>query len=69
VVGLGRQLDMAVVAEGVETEEQMKILIELGCTHLQGYLFGRAVSAQALVKPLSVLTPLDASQSAISSQR
>ncbi len=45
VVGLGDQLGMAVVAEGVETEEQMKLLVELGCTHLQGYLFSRPLAA------------------------
>jgi predicted signal transduction protein with EAL and GGDEF domain len=54
VVGLGRQLDMGVVAEGVETEEQMEMLIALGCTHLQGYLFGRPVPTRALVKPQTV---------------
>jgi EAL domain-containing protein (putative c-di-GMP-specific phosphodiesterase class I) len=36
---------MAVVAEGVETEEQMKMLVTLGCTHLQGYLFSRPLAA------------------------
>jgi diguanylate cyclase (GGDEF)-like protein/PAS domain S-box-containing protein len=46
VVGLGKTLEMGIVAEGVETEEQRKILIEAGCTHLQGYLFGRPLSPQ-----------------------
>ncbi|WP_206240108.1 sensor domain-containing phosphodiesterase [Novosphingobium terrae] len=52
VVGLGEQLDMAIVAEGVETEEQMNMLVALGCTHLQGYLFSKPLSAQALAEML-----------------
>ena len=41
VAGLGRKLDMGVVAEGVETMDQQRILTEIGCTHLQGYLFSQ----------------------------
>ncbi len=48
VVGLGHSLDMGVVAEGIETEEQMRILIASGCTHLQGYLLSKPVSARTL---------------------
>jgi diguanylate cyclase (GGDEF)-like protein/PAS domain S-box-containing protein len=52
VVGLGRQLNMAVVAEGVETDLQRDLLIELGCTHLQGYLFSQPVTQQEISKLL-----------------
>ncbi|PZU69499.1 EAL domain-containing protein [Sphingobium sp.] len=48
VVGLGNQLGMGVVAEGIETEEQMRLLVECGCTHLQGYLFSRPLHLRAL---------------------
>ena len=41
VIGLGTKLGMGVVAEGVETPEQMTALVEAGCTHLQGYLFSK----------------------------
>lgn len=41
VVGLGTTLGMGVVAEGVETAEQMAALVDAGCTHLQGYLFSK----------------------------
>lgn len=43
VVGLSEELHMGIVAEGIETEEQMRLLVAGGCTHLQGYLFSRPV--------------------------
>jgi EAL domain-containing protein (putative c-di-GMP-specific phosphodiesterase class I) len=45
IVSLGTELDMEVIAEGVETEEQMQILTDLGCPQVQGYLLGRPMSA------------------------
>ena len=48
VVGLGKALGMGIVAEGVETEAQMKLLTDLGCTHLQGYFFSAPKPAAAL---------------------
>jgi diguanylate cyclase (GGDEF)-like protein/PAS domain S-box-containing protein len=41
VLGMCRDLDVPVVAEGVETEGQADRLAELGCSHVQGFLFGR----------------------------
>jgi diguanylate cyclase (GGDEF)-like protein/PAS domain S-box-containing protein len=41
VLGMCRDLDVPVVAEGVETEGQAERLADLGCSHVQGYLFGR----------------------------
>ena len=41
ILGLGRSLNIPVTAEGVENTEQMAILRAEGCTHAQGYLFGR----------------------------
>jgi diguanylate cyclase (GGDEF)-like protein len=41
VAGLGRSLNVDTVAEGVETEEQLKLARAAGCTHAQGFLFGR----------------------------
>lgn len=38
---IARALDISVVAEGVETAAQRDMLVQLGCTHLQGYLLGR----------------------------
>jgi diguanylate cyclase (GGDEF)-like protein len=41
IVGIGRSLSLPVVAEGVETEAQHRMVIEEGCREAQGYLFGR----------------------------
>jgi diguanylate cyclase (GGDEF)-like protein/PAS domain S-box-containing protein len=45
VIGLGRTLHMRVVAEGVETREQLAILQHHGCPQGQGYYFSRPVPA------------------------
>ena len=63
VVGLGVALDMGVVAEGVETEEQRLLLVASGCTHLQGYLFSRPVTAHSLGKMLMKQGNLEAKAS------
>ena len=41
LIELASSYKMTALAEGVETEDQMKALIELGCDHAQGYLFGK----------------------------
>ena len=41
VVALAQSLGMATTAEGVETEEEHKMVLDLGCTKIQGYYFGR----------------------------
>jgi EAL domain-containing protein (putative c-di-GMP-specific phosphodiesterase class I) len=43
IVHLARDLDISVVAEGVETAEQFALLLGSGCTEFQGYLFSRPV--------------------------
>ncbi len=47
-----RDLDMHIVAEGVETEEMVKVLAELGCEYLQGYYFSRPVPEADFLKKL-----------------
>ena len=46
ILGLAKELDLKVVAEGVETEGQLAILAGKGCDMIQGYLLGRPVSAE-----------------------
>ena len=45
IVTMAQQLRQEIVAEGVETAEQMSFLRELGCDQLQGYLFSQPVAA------------------------
>jgi diguanylate cyclase (GGDEF)-like protein/PAS domain S-box-containing protein len=44
IISLAHRLDMIVVAEGVETEEQYAILLEMNCQFGQGYLFSKPLS-------------------------
>src|SRR3984957_18487707 len=46
IISLGAELDMEVIAEGVETEEQLQMLTDLGCQQAQGYLLGRPMAAE-----------------------
>src|ERR1700722_5978504 len=41
VIGLGHGLEMSIVAEGVETQEQLGFLAEVGCDAVQGYFIGK----------------------------
>jgi EAL domain-containing protein (putative c-di-GMP-specific phosphodiesterase class I) len=41
MAGLGSSLRIGTVAEGVETEDQLLLVHAAGCTHAQGFLFGR----------------------------
>lgn len=49
IVRLAHALNLRVVAEGVERENQQKWLVKLGCDELQGYLFARPMSPEALL--------------------
>jgi diguanylate cyclase (GGDEF)-like protein len=57
IVQLAAALGMETVAEGVETEEQRALLIELGCRLSQGYLFGRPVPAPELTALFAARPP------------
>jgi EAL domain-containing protein (putative c-di-GMP-specific phosphodiesterase class I) len=53
IISLGRELEMSVVAEGVETKEQLAHLRVLGCELAQGYLFGRPQAPEDLIRDRS----------------
>ena len=48
VISIAKYLQISVVAEGVETEQQLQALRKLGCTEMQGFLFCRPVPAAEL---------------------
>lgn len=51
-IAMGHGLGLKVVAEGVETEEQLTHLMEHGCDFAQGYLFSKPVSPEEITKML-----------------
>jgi EAL domain-containing protein (putative c-di-GMP-specific phosphodiesterase class I) len=64
VVNLGHTLALNVVAEGVETEEQLAELVALGCDNAQGFLFAPALPPaefEALLEPGALWRPTRAS--------
>lgn len=48
IIGIGKNLNMSVVAEGVETEEHALIVSAMGCDYLQGFYFGKPMSESDL---------------------
>lgn len=53
IAGLGHNLDVPITAEGVESEQIRTALADFGCTEAQGWLFGRAISGEAVRSFLS----------------
>ena len=45
IITLAENLNLGIVAEGVETKEQVDFLVEAGCTQIQGYYFSKPLSA------------------------
>ena len=58
VIGLSRSLGVQTLAEGVETEEDARALLALGCGLAQGYLFGRPVPADQVLLPAVEALPV-----------
>lgn len=58
IIGMALSLNLDVIAEGVETEDQRQFLLSNGCTHYQGYLFGKPEPIEqfeAILKRLPLL--------------
>ena len=62
ILGLGKALGMAVTAEGVETEEQLAILMRDRCHEVQGFLFSRPLAAEKVNELLDRCSALAASE-------
>ena len=57
IVGLGQSLGLFVVAEGVETPDQIEALRRLGCNAIQGYVFSRPLPPEQVPDKLAEIMP------------
>ena len=57
IISLARSLDLDVVAEGIETHEQLEQLMQLGCDYGQGYLFAEPLLAAEVEKQFLTKQP------------
>ena len=48
IIAMGQSLNLATLAEGVETEEQVEILREYGCDYIQGFFFSKPLPANEM---------------------
>jgi diguanylate cyclase (GGDEF)-like protein len=60
IIGMGKTLSLTVVAEGVETEEQMNFLKEHSCDEMQGYYFSKPVVPEQFADLLREYAPFPA---------
>ncbi|MDB5490869.1 MAG: cyclic nucleotide-binding domain protein [Micavibrio sp.] len=59
IVGLGKNLKMKIVAEGVETVEEARILRDMGCDLVQGYYFAKPLPENDVTELLKSWRPKD----------
>jgi EAL domain-containing protein (putative c-di-GMP-specific phosphodiesterase class I)/DNA-binding response OmpR family regulator len=50
IISIGHELDLHVIAEGVENKDQLNNLSKMGCDSIQGYLTGKAVTAKQFIQ-------------------
>ena len=60
VVGIGERLGMSIIAEGVETAEQLALVHREGCTEVQGFLFSRPLPVEEARTYMLLSQPQDA---------
>ncbi|WP_281831205.1 putative bifunctional diguanylate cyclase/phosphodiesterase [Vibrio nigripulchritudo] len=61
IVELAKQLQVSIVAEGVETELELNKLVGMGCTSIQGYLYSCPLSPPQLIQKIENLPPQSSS--------
>jgi diguanylate cyclase (GGDEF)-like protein/PAS domain S-box-containing protein len=59
IITIGHNLKMKVIAEGVESEEQLQFLNNLGCDDVQGYLFSKPLAEEEFVHHFKAVTVLE----------
>ncbi|HBA64770.1 MAG TPA: hypothetical protein DCZ48_01055 [Methylococcaceae bacterium] len=52
IIGLGRNLDLEVLAEGIETEQQAELVLQSGCSYGQGYLFSKPIQGDLVSREI-----------------
>jgi EAL domain-containing protein (putative c-di-GMP-specific phosphodiesterase class I) len=57
ILSMGRSLDMDVIAEGIETEQQLTILRRRHCSEVQGFLLGRPIPSESVGQYIDEATP------------
>lgn len=57
ILTIGRALDLSVIAEGVERRSQLSLLVDDGCSEVQGFLLSRPVSAQRVTELVAMHQP------------
>lgn len=59
IAGLAHNLDMDVIAEGIETPEAMQLIREFGCDYGQGYLFSKPIPASEAISLLTSMPQME----------
>jgi EAL domain-containing protein (putative c-di-GMP-specific phosphodiesterase class I) len=67
-IGLCNDMDMAITAEGVETKDQLDLLLKLGCHAIQGYIFSKPISQDELGATLDLIEARIARASVVSAR-
>jgi EAL domain-containing protein (putative c-di-GMP-specific phosphodiesterase class I) len=57
IISLARTLGLTVTAEGIESDDQLRVLTDLGCEYGQGWLFAKALPAAAVTDLLHADAP------------